>query len=291
MSWLVFHIVSGDAYFSGLLLVIAGHAVLSLRRTRSVQRSGRLLLLIGWILAGAGLIPGNTLFLLAALAASVWSIIASLLTGRVSQPVPGPGSDTRNRFTSLVSIPLVVLLIGTELSGRQAIERWRSGEAIHVIGDSLSAGVGGGEGPPWPHLLGTQLDADVHNHAQAGATARSANEQTSELPAASLVIVEIGGNDLLGGRSAQQFHEDLDALLSEACADDRRVVMFELPLPPFFFRYGKVQRSLAQEHKVRLIPRRLLADVLFSDAATLDSIHLSESGHQKLAERVADLLR
>lgn len=66
--------------------------------------------------------------------------------------------------------------------------------------------------------------------------------------------------------------------------------MFELPLPPLFNGYGYAQRALAAKHKVALIPRRLLASVLFSPDATLDSIHLSDQGHQRLAESVAEIL-
>ena len=161
---------------------------------------------------------------------------------------------------------------------------------IIVIGDSLSAGINDGEDVPWPTRLGKLTVAPVSNHAQAGATCRSALKQLHALPKQCVVIVEIGGNDLLSGRSSSDFRADLDALLSEIQTPDRDVVMFELPLPPLFNGYGYAQRKLAAKHHVALIPRRLLASVLFGQDATLDSIHLSNRGHQHLAERVAEVL-
>lgn len=161
---------------------------------------------------------------------------------------------------------------------------------IVVIGDSLSAGINDGVDVPWPTRFGEMASVKVSNSAQPGATCRSANKQLENLPERCVVIVEIGGNDLFGGRSSAEFRKDLDLLLSEIKQPGREVVMFELPLPPFFNGYGYAQRDLAAKHDVALIPRRLLASVLFSENATLDSIHLSNAGHQQLAKRVAAIL-
>jgi acyl-CoA thioesterase-1 len=159
-----------------------------------------------------------------------------------------------------------------------------------VIGDSLSAGINDGVDIPWPTRLDEIALVNVSNTALAGATCRSAINQLDGLPKQCVVIVEIGGNDLLGGRLASEFRADLDALLAEIQSPGREVVMFELPLPPFFNGYGYAQRELADKHNVALIPRRLLASVLFTEDATLDSIHLSNDGHHELADRVASFL-
>lgn len=285
VSWLVYHIVSGDAFFSGLLSVAAGLALVWLRRTRRGQLSGRVLIIVGWILAIAGLEPGHFLSLPATLGCSVWVFVASLRANK--HEAAEAASKTTNGF-SRFGIILIALILFTSLGRHQPIDAWNRGEPIHVIGDSLSAGLGAGEGAPWPEQLTATLNVAVVNHAEAGATAKSAIDQAEKLPADAFVIVEIGGNDLLGGRSSADFRQDLDQLLADVCSDGRRVVMFELPLPPFYLRFGEAQRSLAANYGVTLIPRRVLASVLFSEAATLDSIHLSEPGHRRLAAEVAE---
>jgi acyl-CoA thioesterase-1 len=63
-------------------------------------------------------------------------------------------------------------------------------------------------------------------------------------------------------------------------------VMLELPLPPTFNRFGEIQRRLARRHNVVLIPKRYFASVLVGEEATLDGLHLSPSGHRKMAEMV-----
>lgn len=165
----------------------------------------------------------------------------------------------------------------------------RTGE-VHVIGDSISAGLGG-EAVPWPELLAESRSWQVHSYARAGATTSQALLQAERLPdEAELVIVEIGGNDMLSGKPVADFERDLDALLSLVRQKSLQVIMFELPLPLLFNEYGRVQRTLAAQHDVRLAPKRLLMGVLATGNATEDSVHLTQSGHQRLAEAVSRMI-
>jgi acyl-CoA thioesterase-1 len=104
------------------------------------------------------------------------------------------------------------------------------------------------------------------------------------------VILEIGGNDLLGGTSIPKFREDLEKMLALVCGPRRRVAMIELPLPPFYNRYGMVQRALAKSHGVTLIPKRYLAKVISTPGATVDGLHLSNAGHALLARSLFEML-
>ncbi len=72
---------------------------------------------------------------------------------------------------------------------------------------------------------------------------------------------------------------------------DRQVVLFELPLIPFYNQYGRAQRSIAAKHNVKLIPKRVFLSVLYDNDSTLDTIHLSQSGHQLMAECVWRILK
>jgi acyl-CoA thioesterase-1 len=83
--------------------------------------------------------------------------------------------------------------------------------------------------------------------------------------------------------------------LSQASSDElarlpQQVIMLELPLPPFRHEYSRIQRSLARKHDVRLVPKRLFLSVLTADGATLDTIHLSQTGHRRMAALVWDLV-
>jgi len=163
-------------------------------------------------------------------------------------------------------------------------------ETVYVVGDSVSSGLDKGE-RPWPTVLNDSTALRVVNLAQLGSTVNTAYAQLAQIsiePA--LVMVEIGGNDFFGETDIQTFRTHLDRLLSKLQAHHHRVVMFELPLPPFHNHYGRTQRQLARRHGVVLIPKRILADIFGMPRGTTDGIHLSQRGHDALAGKVKALL-
>ena len=105
-----------------------------------------------------------------------------------------------------------------------------------------------------------------------------------------LVLIEIGGNDLLMGVSSDEYGKALDALLSKVAAPNRTVLMFELPLLPNKIAYGRIQRQLSTKYRVFLIPKRFFAEVLGDADATTDGLHLSASGAHRMAALVGRVL-
>jgi lysophospholipase L1-like esterase len=106
-----------------------------------------------------------------------------------------------------------------------------------------------------------------------------------------LVLVEIGGNDLLGHTDSKDFYIQLDQLLGRLSAGNSQVVMFELPLFPFCNAFGQAQRNLAKKYNVILIPKHYLTDVFGLKDGTVDGLHLSQKGHDALANLVNGLLK
>ena len=78
-------------------------------------------------------------------------------------------------------------------------------------------------------------------------------------------------------------------MLAGVCRPHRRVVMLELPLPPFYNRYGTVQRALAKSYGVTLVPKRCLAGIITTPYATVDGLHLSNLGHALLARSLFEM--
>ena len=160
---------------------------------------------------------------------------------------------------------------------------------LQVVGDSVSAGIGRRDEMTWPRCLHRDHGVDVVNLAYAGARLADALAQARQLePGRSVVLLEIGGNDMLATRPAppQRYAADLADLLQEVVSPDRLVVMFELPTLPFASEYVRIQRRLAQRHDVALIPKRYFLDVIRVPANTRDGVHLSDRGHQVMADLV-----
>ena len=61
-------------------------------------------------------------------------------------------------------------------------------------------------------------------------------------------------------------------------------------LPPFYHEFGFAQRASARRHHVALVPKRVFLGLLAGDGATLDSVHLSQVGHQHMATVVWELI-
>ena len=163
---------------------------------------------------------------------------------------------------------------------------------LYLFGDSLSAGINERETDNWPQLLARSHDLELINYSRAGATVAVASRQANDVSlGAGIVLLEIGGNDLLGSPAGEHFERDLQELLKRVCQPGRQVLMFELPLPPLHNEFGRVQRRLAAQNHVLIIPKRFLIDVLASEGTTLDSIHLSPRGHQRMAALVWRIIR
>ena len=162
-------------------------------------------------------------------------------------------------------------------------------QQILVIGDSISAGISNSE-RNWPLVLKDISHLEMTNLSRPGATTSSALLQANGIiKPNSLVIIEIGGNDMLGNISSDRFFKDLDILL-EKIPSSCQLVMFEIPLLPFHNNYGQAQRTLARKHKVLLIPKYCLANIIGSTGGTLDGLHLSQKGHDALANSVFSML-
>jgi lysophospholipase L1-like esterase len=186
---------------------------------------------------------------------------------------------------------LIALLVVVELAHR-SLPQIPEGHATHlvVIGDSISAGIDAGK--PWPKLLEKQSGIQVKNLARPAIGTREATEIAKKVtPDDSLIFLEIGGNDMLFDLPAYDFEQQLEQLLKQLDNGRRTLVMFELPLLPHKIAYGRIQRRLAAEHHVFLIPKRFFIDIISGGDATSDGLHLSHSGAQRMAELVEGLLR
>jgi acyl-CoA thioesterase-1 len=280
-SWLVYHVASGHAFFSGSLLIVLAVALFAgLRRWR---RWATTIATLGAMLVAVSATPLPTWFY--ASASAIW--LLWLVLEQCSKRAPSR-LVIMSRTAMIVAVAIGV---GWEAPFHftPAIPNGVA-DRVYVIGDSVTAGMEEGEAVIWPRLLQAR-GYTIDNHARMGATAASALRQTDALAERhQLVFIEIGGNDLFGDTTPTQFEQSLERLLQHIHGPGRVLVMLEMPLPPFFGALGAIQRRLAVKHGVLLIPKRLLLGVLTAPGATLDTIHLSQRGHDQMADLVISLL-
>ena len=155
---------------------------------------------------------------------------------------------------------------------------------LTIIGDSISAGIK--SGPTWSAIYSTK-GVRIKNLSRAGIVVGEAMPMARKMtPQDTLILIELGGNDLLMDVAAADFEQDLDRLLTAIATPARQLVMMELPLLPHKIPFGQIQRRLAKKYNVLLIPKRHFIQVLSGGDATSDGLHLSLTGMMKMSKLV-----
>ncbi len=169
-----------------------------------------------------------------------------------------------------------------------------TGSRVLALGDSLTAPHGIKPGEDWPTLLGQKTGWVVTNAGVSGNTSAQALER---LPALldehqpQLVLVTLGGNDMLRKLSQGETTANLGRILDLAKAGGARTVLLATPKPSIA---GAVFNSLspadfyaevAKDKKVPLIADAL-PEVLSDTALKSDQLHPNAAGHALLSEKI-----
>ncbi|MBI2808319.1 MAG: lysophospholipase [Planctomycetes bacterium] len=284
-DWLdlvIYFFGSGLAFFVGAGFVLVGVGISPVAAGRALQLTRNLFVLIGVLLVVISAAPLEWwLYAVLAIASCAWLPMEWLAEGRkvlvgrivvAAAWLLAPVLELPYHFVPTLPAP--------------------GNPTLFVIGDSISAGMSDVDKHTWPGIFARAHGIDVRDFSRMGATVGSARKQVQLIGDQNgLVLLEIGGNDLLGTTSADQFEDRLEQLLADVCQPGRTVVMLELPLPPLRNRFGMIQRRLARQYEVILMPRRVLARVLTTTGATVDGIHLSAAGQELMANTMWEILR
>lgn len=170
---------------------------------------------------------------------------------------------------------------------------------IIFLGDSLTAGLGLDLDESFPSLIQDRLDAqgyeyEVVNAGVSGDTSAGGLRRLEWAMAdghPKVLIVALGGNDGLRGLPPEQLERNLASIIEQGRTRGLRVILAGMEAPPNFgadytSRFRRVYTTLADRHKVRLIP--FLLDGVAGNAALNqpDGVHPNTRG----AKIVADLV-
>lgn len=198
---------------------------------------------------------------------------------------------------SLAVATAVLALLTLAACGGPREAALAAGTPVLVIGDSITAGFGVGEAAAWPAQL-AQLTgwrvvaAGVSGDGTAGGRERLPPLLDAHQPA--LVIIELGGNDLLRGVALAEIKGNLEAMIAEARARGARVALIAAPQPSAIGLLTSLAPAalfgeVARRAKVPLV-EKALPSVLSERDLKLDALHPNAAGHRILAERVKDEL-
>lgn len=276
-SLFVHFFVSGNAFFAGILMTIISIFMTFYKGKTPCRISCRLLFTGGFIFV---ILSGTPIYM--PLAVPFYILPLSLMVLLYFDSV----SAKLILSLKIISVLLCLAAGITELFNCTIPELPRINYGkIYVIGDSISAGIGFKGEKTWSEIVEEKTRIPVCNMSRGGGTVKSAQTQARLIKDSNILIfLEIGGNDMLGRTPFPQYRKELDNLLEMLKGKNRTLVMLELPCVPFHGMFCKAQRELAAKHKVILIPKRVFAWVLKGHTSTVDGIHLSNYGQEKMAQ-------
>lgn len=257
----------------------------------------------GWIpLASCGAIifvkrvgwPPSMVLLLIVMA------IVALARGRYCTPQGGGIKRTTNLVCLLL---LWVTWLGFTIDWFLATRTGRtpilsSSRPVVCLGDSLTAF-------GYPMRLEELVSIPVIDLGENGITTADGVKQLPQLVDANpqVVVIELGGHDFLKGHTRAETKENLKKIIESSREIGAEVVLMEIPRGFVTDRFDGLERELAREMDLTLIPDTAIRKLVlwspyappgmwFSPAWHLsdDGLHPNKLGNQHLAESVVDAL-
>ncbi|MXO62199.1 arylesterase [Qipengyuania oceanensis] len=215
----------------------------------------------------------------------------------------------RLRFSSIVPFAAALVLAGC--GGAQEGETGEPSAQVspdevpvmgperHIVafGDSLFAGYGLGPGESYPERLQAALrargiNAQIANAGVSGDTTAAGRQRIAftldaQEKKPDLVIVELGGNDLLRSIDPAQTRENLAAILDEITDRDIPVLLMGMRAPPnlgpdYQQRFDALYGDIARQYGAELVPFFLEAIYQRPELFQDDRIHPTAVGIEEI---------
>jgi acyl-CoA thioesterase I len=173
------------------------------------------------------------------------------------------------------------------------------GATVLVLGDSLSYGTGASAGEDYPTLLAKATSWNIVNEGVPGDTSAGGLARLPPLLEAhqpKLLIVELGGNDLLRQTPPTEIMQNLSSILSQAKAQGIQTILVAIPeFSPLKATFGNLTDHPLYEKLATETATPLIADV-FSEVLSdrnlkSDQIHANAKGYAVVSEKLSEQLK
>jgi acyl-CoA thioesterase I len=166
-------------------------------------------------------------------------------------------------------------------------------EVIVAFGDSLTYGTGANEDESYPSVLAQLIGrkvvrAGVPGEMTGGGRARLESVIDEHRPA--LVIVCLGGNDMLRKLNDAEIVRNLRAIIKSLKERGIAVVLVGVPRPALLTSTAAFYGELAKEYRIPY-EGKVLTDVMHQLDLKADLIHPNAKGYRRMAEAIAELLK
>ena len=188
------------------------------------------------------------------------------------------------------SLPLAIVLLLLAACGQEVPNLDSPGRTIVCLGDSITSGVGAAPAQPYPGLLAEKLGVEVINAGVPGDTSEDGLARLGEVLALDpwLVIVELGGNDILRQVSPARSEAALRRILDRLLAARVVPVLVEIEVP-FRGGYAEVFERIEEDYDIPVV-EDTLGEILLDASLKADPLHPNAEGQRILAEAIAEVV-
>ncbi len=205
-------------------------------------------------------------------------------------------SSVECRVTARALLAALAVALALAGCGREKVPRLSAvgpNDVIVAFGDSLTYGTGAGEAESYPVVLGELIErrvvrAGVPGEVTSGGLARL--ESVIEEHQPKLMIVCLGGNDMLGKGSDAQIEANLREIIKTIKGRGISVMLVGVPRPALITQAAPFYAELAREFDIPY-EGAIVTDVLYQRELKSDPIHPNAKGYRKMAEAIARLLK
>lgn len=206
-------------------------------------------------------------------------------------------SDRLRRFRHLLLvIAVIAVTAGCSKTREEAIP---AGSPVLALGDSLTEGAGVTPDEAWPKLLASKTGWVVINGGLSGDTSEGALRRLPPLleqykPA--LVLVTLGGNDMLRHLPEQETVANLEKMIALIRLRGAKAVLLATPEPSIagaafhHLSAASFYQRVADAQQVPLI-KNAIAEVLSDPQLKGDPLHPNAEGHVLLSEKIFEELK
>jgi lysophospholipase L1-like esterase len=166
-------------------------------------------------------------------------------------------------------------------------------DVVVAFGDSLTYGTGAKAEESYPAVLAQLIGRRV---VRAGVPGEVTTQGLTRLPSViedhdpRLIIVCLGGNDMLRRVNEAEIKRNLRAIIARIRSRGIAVVLVGVPKPALITSAPEFYADLAAEFGIPY-EGEIVTSVLYKPEYKSDGIHPNAQGYRKMAEAIADLLR
>ena len=193
----------------------------------------------------------------------------------------------------LIVVITTALLLGGCGGSTPKVAKLATTDVVLAFGDSLTYGTGAKAEESYPAVLSQLLGRNV---VRAGVPGEQTAGGLQRLPGVldehhpRLVIVCLGGNDMLRKRSPATIEANLRAMLKEIRGRGLDAVLVGVPAPGLITSAPEFYEKLAKEFGIPY-EGKIVTSVLYKPDLKSDPIHPNADGYRRMAEAIAKLLR